>query len=107
LKLLREYLIEADFIDKISLVKFVNCLSGRDVSPSHRLTWKKSRPKAYFLFSLISTNFQIAKLNVSVKKGNRDFDSNDINRKTFYKDLGDIIYKIDPGNKNFATPKVK
>lgn len=104
LKLLHQFLIESEYIDKISLEKFVNCLSGRDVSPIHRIVWKKSKPKAYFLFSLISTNFQIAKLNVSVKKGVRDFDSNDRNRKSFYKDLGDILHKIDPGNKNFATP---
>jgi len=103
LKLLHKSLIEDSFINDMKIENFINCLSGKKVDPSLRIQWKKSKRQACYLFSHISTNFQISKLNATVKKSNKIFDSNDYSKKSQYADLLAILNKIDPHNKNFAT----
>jgi hypothetical protein len=103
LKLLHRSLIEDNFINDMKIENFINCLSGKKIDPSLRIQWKKSKRQACYLFSHISTNFQISKLNATVKKSNKIFDSNDYSKKSHYADLLAILNKIDPHNKNFAT----
>lgn len=103
LKLLHKSLIEDNFINDMKIENFINCLSGKKVDPSLRIQWKKSKRQACYLFSHISTNFQISKLNATIKKSNKIFDSNDYSKKSHYADLLAILNKIDPQNKNFAT----
>ena len=103
LKLLHKSLIESNFINKIKIENFVNCLSGKKVDPSLRIVWKKSKREACYLLSLICINFKISKLNASVQKSKYIFDSNDHKKNAYYENLTEILNKIDPKNKNFAT----
>lgn len=107
LKSLHKSLIEFDFIKDMKIENFVNCLSGKKVDPSLRIQWKKSKRKACYLFSLISIKVTASKLNASVRKSNYTFRSNDYKENAYYQDLTEILNKIDPKNKNFATIIIK
>jgi hypothetical protein len=74
--LLHQLLIRKNYISPISLSNFQRCLSGINFSPGHRIKWKQSKSKCYYLFEKICRNFSVKKLNASVKSPKGEFDSN-------------------------------